>query len=395
MNSTDLSAVAPIRSSDVSATRIEQPLCDYGKLYESSAPYQVMVPSDTEEVLRIITDIVVPKRQRIRIRGSGHTFNGCTLPREDELLLRTHQLDWYCFDAPGTIRVGAGALVWDIRDLIAEHGYEMPVYNGGWAGPSLAGYICAGGFGKGSLSDEHGGLWENVLSVKLLDLTGNIHIIERDDPRFRWLFGSYGQLGIIVEATLRIIPGGDSADYPQKLEGRVPRRQLDDPTDNDKRTESPTPILFWFSLLVDPSQEKIAWTELLKFTIKHRRYVHPDGGWAGPMLAGEPIGYHYKIRFREFNPPLVYRKQSDFTVLGIMTLLSTASDDDRATVAQIEQDFIKLANDNQLGLYLQAENIGRNIDYRHYYGEQIYREFSALKAAFDPLGLLNRGVALG
>ena len=167
--------------------------------------------------------MVAAARQKglpIRVRGSAHTFSGATIPREGELLLRTNHLDHFVFDRPGTVLVGGGAIAWDVRDLAATHGLLMPVYNGGWAGPTIGGFVSAGGMGlrvppadrerwlatmpaEGqerppllSISETYGGFWEHVESVTLVDGTGAIRHIGEHDEVFPWLFGNFGQFGV-------------------------------------------------------------------------------------------------------------------------------------------------------------------------------------------------------
>ena len=374
-------------------TKVDAPLHDYGKLYESVGEFEQVTPRSIEEVQEIVRYCMESGRP-YRVRGSGHTFNGCTLPRKNELIVRTHELDWYHFSERNSLTVGAGALVWDIRDLAADFGQEMPVYNGGWAGPSLGGYICAGGFGKGSLSDEHGGLWENVLSILLVDGKGQKHRIKRDDPRFKWCFASYGQLGIITEVVLKTIPASPLAQlaYPTGKHGRIPRRQEEDPAENDLPAAANTSKLFWFSMLLSPDLEDLAWHATLEFCERHNDTITPDGGWAGPIKNGAHIGYRYNIHFHEFTPPLLYDRSEDFIVMGVMSHMDVGSPSAREEILDVERDFINMAKVNGLKLYLQAENIGRNIDYRDYYGNEIFNEFSRLKNMFDPAGLLNRDV---
>jgi len=370
-------------------SQADEALLDYGKLYQSQSSYSVAYPDSIEAVQRLITD---NQTRPIRVRGSGHTFNGCTLPRAGELLLRTDHLDWYELGQKNTIVCGAGALVWDIKDLVDDYGYKLPVYNGGWAGPTLGGYLNAGGFGKGELSHEYGGLWENVLEVAFVDGLGTLQRVSRDDDEFPWLFGAYGQFGVVVELTLPIIPDHPLAalTFPKGETGQIPKRQAEDPKVNDARQGTVENILFWFSILITPEQEADAWIAMDAFCQRHSNVIEPDGGWAGPIRNGEPIGYHYDIRFHEFNPPLVYPHQREFIVMGIMTFLDVATDND--SILDIEKDFIALAEAGDFKLYLQAENIGRNVDYRQYYGDEVFEQFKTLKQRFDPKGLINSGL---
>ena len=377
---------------DFGAQTIRQPLFDYGKLYSSPTEYEVIFPSNSDQVQSIVC-LARANKIPLRVRASGHTFNGVTLPRDGELLIRTDQFDHFRFDTAGSLTVGSGALVWDVRDLARDHGFDLPVYNGGWAGPTIGGYINSGGFGKSGLSEIYGGVWENVEQITLIDGKANIHSIDRKDTIFPWLFGSYGQLGFLIEAKLKIVPKekGSNPLYPLGLSGHIPRRQETDPKLNDSPPENGNqPNLFWFSLLVSPHDQFGAWIELYKFVKSNA--LTPDGGWAGPIIDGHRIGYHYVIPFINFNPPLLYSKPETFLVIGIMCVLPTGDASNNERILQIEKDFIALAVKNRYKLYLQAENIGRNVDFLTYYGEETYNSFRKLKNQFDPDRLLNRDV---
>ena len=374
---------------------VDLPLYDYGKLHVGAAPYLQARP-DGIEAARLMVEAALARTKALRVRGSGHTFSGASLPRPDEVLLRTSGLDHFHFHAPDRLLAGAGALVWDIRDLARDHGYDLPVFNGGWAGPTLGGYISAGGFGKSGLSERDGGLWENIHAVRLIDGHGALRTITRADSEFAWLFGSSGQLGLLVEAELRLIPYTEApavATYPLDLTGRVPRRQADDPRVNDLSPPADGERrLFWFTLLVAPEQEASAWAGLHEFVLAHRIDVVPDGGWAGPLLDGTPIGYRYVIRFHEFNPPLVYPRPETFLVVGVMSFLRSGDVASNQRVLDIESAFLDMARARGLRLYLQAENIGNRVDQRAYHGAETHARFLALKREFDPAGLFNRGV---
>ena len=353
------------------------------------------------------------------MRGSAHTFSGATIPRAGELLMRTDGLDHFCFDEQDTVLVGAGAIAWDVRDLAAQHHLRMPVYNGGWAGPTIGGYISAGGMGLRvspadrerwlamtppageprpplpSISETHGGFWEHVAAITFVDGTGAIHQVTEHDEVFPWLFASFGQLGVFVDVRLKLLPeDGTLSTYPQGVSGRVPRVQTDDPAVNDR---PPSPhgdrILFWFSYLVSLAQEASAWNALGAWVQRHAPFLTPQGGWVGPTIAGEPIGYRYLVRHRHFHPPLLYPRREDFVLMGLMATFAgvgTLATDER--ILALEHDFIGVAAQHGFRLYPHAENIGRGVDYAAYYDRATYDTFRELKRRFDPDGIINPGV---
>jgi FAD/FMN-containing dehydrogenase len=387
-------------------------ISDYGKLYATWDPYSVRTPADTNEVSRIVAD-ARQQRVSIRVRGSAHTFSGAAIPRAGETLIKTQGLDRFLFDRSGTVLAGSGAIAWDVRDLVEHHGLQMPVYNGGWAGPTIGGYLSAGGMGLRvppadreqwlatpiherppllSISETHGGFWEHVAEVTMVDGTGLVHHFSESDDEFPWLFGNFGQFGIVTEVRLKLL--GDQRSYPFALEGRVPRVQTDDPSINDDLADPRgNRILFWFSYLVSPAQEDAAWSELRGWVERHAPFLTPQGGWVGPSINGQEIGYRYQVTHRRFHPPLVYPHQEDFILMGLMATfdgVGTAASDER--ILALERDFVSIALGKGYRLYPQAENIGRGIDYAAYYGPAIYATFHQLKQRFDPDGIINPGV---
>lgn len=396
------------------------PLYDYGKLYKGGSDYRVAYPEDVEAVQALVT-AAYAEGAAVRVRASGHTFSGATLPRNGEWLIRTDNLDRFHFGAPGTITVGAGAILWDVRDFVSGYGLKMPVYNGGWAGPTIGGYVNAGGMGlrvppqereaalqraaqRGdepeavalrSISETHGGFWEHVEAITLVDGGGNLREICVDDPDFPWLFGSFGQLGVILEVRLRLLSGNAAgAGYPLGLSGRIPRTQKDDPAVNDRPPpEAGEPLLYWFSYLAASQQEASAWQELGEWVRRHRPFLRTQGGWVGPEVEGEPVGYRYVVRFRNFNPPLLYPRPESFVLMGVMVLFPAVGRpavDER--ILEIEGEFIDIARRHDLRLYPQAENIGRTLDYAEYFGGELFVAFERLKQQFDPYHLINPGV---
>lgn len=372
------------------------PLYDYGKLYHIEG-YASFSPKSLAEAVSFI-QYAAQKKIDLRFRGSGHTFNGVTLPKKNEVLVFTHQLDHYTFEADGSLTAGAGAIMWDVRDLARDYGWDLKVYNGGWAGPSVGGFINAGGFGKGNLSSFNGGLWESINSVSLIDAGGNLRKVYREDPLFPWLFGAYGQLGFVVEANFQLINSNPFAGkhstpaYPSGLSGHVPRRQTDDPNENKLPPDDNTDVLFWYSMLVSQEQEDQAWQDLEQWVDNNPETIKPEGGWHGPKRNHAHIGYHYFIRHVNFHPPLIYPRQEDFLMIGVMSRLKVGRAGSIASIFDVERQFIDMAFKRKYRLYLQAENFGRNIDFRAYYGESIYHQFLQHKNELDPEHRINRHV---
>ena len=393
------------------------PLYDYGKLYHSTTFYEELYPDSLEKIKLAIQEARKVK-QSIRVRGSGHTLNGCSLPYKAELLIRLGKLNHFRFEKNNQITVGSGAILWDVRDFLLSYGYCLPVYNGGWGGPSVGGFINAGGMGlrrnlafvpsgvspkqehqsmlnTESLSEIYGGFWENVLSITLVDGLGQIHIIDQNHEDFPWFFASFRQLGVIVEARLKIIPNNElnSCTYPLGEKGKIPFQQPEDPLLCDQPPASKgMNHLYWFSYLVLPDQEQRAWDELSLWVQRHNGVLKPIGGWVGPSIKNIPIGYRYIVSFKNFHPPLLFPKPEDFLLMGVMATLPVGLPAFDTKIFSLEKDFTEIALRNGFNLYPQAENAGRGIDYKNYYHPDIYAKFQKLKNKYDPDDLINPGL---
>lgn len=215
---------------------------------------------------------------RVRVRGNAHSRNGSCVPLPGELLLGTGGVNHYRFDAEGTVTVGGGATVWHTNAMLARFGFQLPVHNDAGPAFSVGGYICAGGIG--ALGPERIGFWEAVTEVAIVTGTGVLRRIRRHEDDFRWLFGSAGQFGVIVEATVRILPLGDSAPrYPRGATGRVAGPRW------------PGPETLWYHAFI-PAEA------------------------AGQEIESRPPAFHIPLRFRTFTPPLLSPHQGDLIVVG-------------------------------------------------------------------------------
>lgn len=412
---------------------VNQPLFDYGKLFLGDADHTEVAPDGREAAIAAVR-AAVADGVTLRVRGSGHSLSGMTLPRAGERLVRTGGLDHYRIDAPGTLTAGAGAVLWDIRDFAESLGWRMPVYNGGWAGPSLGGYISAGGMGlrvppagsgaptaaARSISEMHGGFWEHVASITLVDGRGRLREIGEHDPRFPWLFASCGQLGLIVEARLKLQPGDNTPPLTLGTEGRIPRANPLNPAETDGAPPPDgTTWLYWFSLLVPVAEELAAWDRLGAWATRHRCTIRPEGGWVGPTTGrspsnlearragyppsgpahapdpasdGQPIGFRYVVRSRRFTPPLLYPRHEDFVLMGVMAAApGVGNDASEAALIAAEREFVADGLANGWSLYAQAENLSRSLDFEAYLGPERTGRFRALKQEFDPDWRINPG----
>ncbi len=357
-------------------------LRDFGGQSESSGRYEAHHPASLDEVRAAVLESNRARRS-LRLRGHGHSQNGSSLPRNDEILLFTDRLTSFRFEEPGTITVGAGAGIADLRTVLLDRGFELPVYPDGenLGGPTVGGYLAAGGIGAGAR--EHGGYWENVTSVTLVTGGGDVLELRPGDPDFPWLFGSMGQLGVFVSVRLKIV-GFRDAPYPQGESGVV--------SDSLARSAaaartSRRPPLFWFTLFIPEREAPKAREALERVASRYAR-----------ELVFRPR-YEYAIAYRTFHPPLIFPRGEPLIAIGIWgepgARPGVPEEKAWTVVGNVAHDVAALVTerlDVPYRPYVQAQWIARPEDIARLFDAGTWAEFVARKRRLDPNGVLNCGV---
>jgi FAD/FMN-containing dehydrogenase len=357
---------------------VEQPLGDFSGLRFGAHEFCALTPrtvGTAASVVRTAYEQGIP----LRTRAQGHSLNGSSLPAEHELLFSTRNFRHVRFDEPGSITAGAGVVLWILQHFLRRAGFDLPVLNDGYAGPSVGGYLAAGGFGPRSA--QYGGVWDNVLAVRLIDGRGELHVLEADDARFPWLFGSMGQLGIFYDAKLAIVPlaGAEpAAPYPAGTTFMAP--ELAQPKVPPEFTVQENESLFWFTLFVPDEDLDAAHRELRGLEHAHR------------VALRFQERYRYPIRQRGRVAPLVYPHAGPFTATGAWGWLTDKSEQGTQRLLAFDRDFMALALSRpQWRRYIQSELAGSPQDYERCFGAHTYAALRALKAELDPRSLFNRG----
>lgn len=356
---------------------VEGALTDFSRLRPQGAACCQVAPRKADTAARVVR-LAYERGIPLRVRAQGHSLNGSSLPGPAELLLSTRNFRHVRFEEPGTVTVGCGVVLWILQHILRRFGFDLPVLNDGYPGPSIGGYIAAGGFGPRSA--VFGGFWDNVAEVRLVDGRGQLLRVAAADPRFPWLFGSMGQLGVFFDAKLAIIPmnasspaaypSGTALVAPQLVQPKVPPEYA---AEEDER-------LFWFTLFTPDEYLDDTHSEL--GALEHRH---------GATLRFQER-YRYPILNRGMIAPLVYPYERPFTATGAWGWLTNSSPDGIATLREFDREFMALAASKpHYRRYVQSELASGPETYRHCFGEQNYRTLRNHKAELDPGSLLNRG----
>jgi glycolate oxidase len=191
--------------------------------YESDAltafrkvPLAVVLPSTTEEVsavLKFCSEAGVP----VVPRGSGTSLVGGATPQEDAVVIgvskmnRIIEIDY----ANRTAKVQAGVTNLAITGAVMADGFFYAPDPSSQLACSIGGNIAMNSGGAHCL--KYGVTTNNILGLKMVLLNGDVVEIggdHLDAPGYDLLglmIGSEGQLGIVTEATVRILRAAEGA----------------------------------------------------------------------------------------------------------------------------------------------------------------------------------------
>src|SRR5438309_3904516 len=183
------------------------------KLY----PDFVALPLTTEEVAALV-NLSDDSLLQITPRVGGTGLYGGSVPNRGGVLIDMRKMNHIVkFDPDGrTVTVEAGATWKDLEDFVESKGFTLPIVPVNAIGSTVGGAINSGstGFGAprgGSLRDAIARLLVVLPDGSLLKTASEADVdghLANLTPLF---FGAEGTLGIIAEATLRVVPKPESS----------------------------------------------------------------------------------------------------------------------------------------------------------------------------------------
>ena len=179
-------------------------------------PLAVVLPKTTEQVSDVLRFC---HRHGVKVvaRGAGTSLAGGAIPQEDAIVLGVAKMNRVLdVDFAGrTMRVEAGITNLAVTGAVAAEGFFYAPDRSSQLACTIAGNIAMNSGGAHCL--KYGVTTNNVLGVKMVLMDGEIVEIggaAPDSPGLDLLgivVGSEGQLGIVTEATLRILPAAEGA----------------------------------------------------------------------------------------------------------------------------------------------------------------------------------------
>ncbi|MGV4889721.1 D-arabinono-1,4-lactone oxidase [Streptomyces viridosporus] len=147
---------------------------------------------------------LVAESSRVRVLGSGHSFNEIAEAGEGGVLLSLGalppQID--VDTATRTVRVGGGVRYAELARRVHAHGLALPNM-ASLPHISVAGSVATGTHGSGV---ANGSLASVVREVEMVTATGDTERTSRDDARFGGVVTALGALGVVTALTLELEP---------------------------------------------------------------------------------------------------------------------------------------------------------------------------------------------
>lgn len=167
---------------------------------------EVRNATSVDDIVSMVND-AASRGQRVRAAAKGHMWYDTQCSDEETVIIRTEEVnDIRDFDLDaGTVMIEAGVTFFQLADYLHEQGANMGPGLVNW-NISVTGSIAMGAH-RTSLR-EQAAVVGGVLSMDIIDGTGEIRTIDKDEEDDDWLAAStsLGLLGIIARVKMQIYP---------------------------------------------------------------------------------------------------------------------------------------------------------------------------------------------
>ncbi|MFF6994434.1 FAD-binding protein [Streptomyces sp. NPDC008313] len=163
-------------------------------------------PASVDAVRELVADSA-----RVRVLGSGHSFNTIAEPGPDGILLSLAALPpaTDVDTTARTVRVAGGVRYAELAARVHRHG--LALHNmASLPHISVAGSVATGTHGSGT---ANGSLASAVREVELVTADGSLLTIGRGDERFDGAVTALGALGVVTALTLDLEPGYEVSQH--------------------------------------------------------------------------------------------------------------------------------------------------------------------------------------
>jgi len=152
---------------------------------------------------RLFVEWAYKNSKTFTIRGAGTwPFGGC-VPINSDIVLDLTYLDFMKIDREEKLfTVGPGVMFPKAKDFLTAGGFALKQEITNPGSGTLAGWIVTGGYGLGSY--KYGHIRESVERMLFITPKGELKELLPGQDEFDQVFGSEGQMGILVGVSLRV-----------------------------------------------------------------------------------------------------------------------------------------------------------------------------------------------
>ncbi|PIE18511.1 MAG: hypothetical protein CSA66_04695 [Proteobacteria bacterium] len=412
------------------------PVLDFGKFIQR-IPDAVLQPANQDQLAACLRALSA-RRIPFKVRGNGHSSGGQVLI-EDGVVVDLRRLRRIVRDDPAAqeITVEAGCFFEEIANVLVSQGRWLPNLLMDWR-TTVGGSLVVGGFGD--TTHLEGTLLRMVRGLTVMTLDGERHEVGPGDALFDYTLGGRGQLAVITEATLATVT------RPRTVYARIMRWEDADAfirdaliVSQDRRYAIFRGRIFWDSGMVmggvgnfvdspageDAHLEGLAgkgWHRVDKVDYYVQNLRPPDAHWlpavpavevqlpydpadhaAGVALVAEmraqvvatglakrtPLGNSIMLLPNADHPPLAPLPDAPMTLM----LALRPEMPPKAVPEYLEaiKGVARWAMERGGRLYLMCVQPEMGDFLERQFGSALPR-FRALKARYDPLGILNPGL---
>lgn len=306
-----------------------QCLTDYGQFHRFASPFWLFQPESLEELVQCL-ERCAEHNIPVSCRGAGHSMNGSSFPRSGGILVSTINLNQVQLSDPQYVSTQSGVQVLELDRWLRQFGFQLPVvHDGGLSGPTVGGFISAGGFGCSS--DQRGGFWNHIREIKFWQNGLGVSRVTPDDELFYKICGSGKPNGVILSAKLEIDSNESVPDLCYPLSARLSFQYVEHPR------------LIWFTLIAPLKQQLMLRRSLTSLHIDFSDY------WK----ALDP--YQYVIKYLGKTTPSCFHKlkADDLMAAGVWGEADCIS---RENLSLMIQQINSAASSNEnISRYWQSE----------------------------------------
>jgi FAD/FMN-containing dehydrogenase len=166
----------------------------------------VVVRPRTEEEIRTVVSAAVKNGIPITVRGGGTGNYGQSVPLNGGVVLEMTGFNQVIDVKQGSIRVHSGAYIKTALDAALAADQQLMMYPSTMASATVGGYLGGGFAGIGSV--KHGIIRDSgmIESLKMMTIEADPKTFVLSGSDINFVFHSWGTTGIILEATLKLVP---------------------------------------------------------------------------------------------------------------------------------------------------------------------------------------------